>query len=230
MHVTVLSCPVRLSKVWQAVIEAWYGIAGQCPVQLGQVQFGSAKLCRVWRFLARSGCAGWATMEQCFVWRGGVFRGSALLRRCMVWMREALNGVAKSGPVKHCYAWRGRLSSWFGEVLIGVVGRSGVLLGRVLLRFGNVMWGLARRSFVRQASVSLRLAAAVCGFVRPVRARFCWLLSRPGMAKQGADVRAAVRCSKARFSPVPLGMVLQSWVKHRDVRFCVVYGNARLQK
>jgi len=93
LHSTVLSCPVRLRKAW--FFEVWHGMVERGPVLLGQAVLCSLRHSKVRRFMVRSGCAGWATVEWCFVWHGEVrfYCG-------MVWFGDVLFGVV--GRVGYC--------------------------------------------------------------------------------------------------------------------------------
>jgi len=154
-HFALGSCPVGSSGFWQGL--AWRFLVEWGPVRLGQVRFGSARLGKEFHGIARSGCAGWSTLERGFVWLGrvslwscevlfaavefcGVLYAMASFWRGIVWSREALSRVVKFGPVKHCYVRHARASLRLG-----------------IVRHGTVESGFARLRAAGQALVSLRL-------------------------------------------------------------------------
>jgi hypothetical protein len=223
LYGTVLSCPVRHSKALYCKVLSWCGGAGSGPA-------GSCRvwLCKARHFLARSAADVRGTVERSFAWHGELpfWRGIVLYR-------EVLHRVVKSCPAKHCKALRAKALLWLGEVLFCVLGIGGVLYGMAkragallgMVKCGTVGSGFARLRAVGRALVLLRLATAGRGFARLCRARFCLVLSRPGVEEQGSVVRGAATCSTAKCSlaslrrgQVWLGTVLQCNVLHGDLR------------
>lgn len=145
LYSTVLSCPVRLckasGKVFRGLVS--HGGAGSCPAGSGGVW-----LCKVRRFMVRSGCVGWATVE-----RGFVLQGTALF-----WQ-----GGVEQSEVRY-----GKLSLWPGEVRLCVVGFVGALYSRVRSYCG-VVWNVeALHSIVKFCPVKhcmVKFAKALRGGV-----------------------------------------------------------------
>jgi len=199
LHGTVLSGPVRLSKAtfgkaFRGVVSC--GGAGSCPAGSSGVW-----LCKVRRFMARSGCAGRTTVERGFVFHGKVFRGmvwscdvlfgavgfigalySKVRSYCgVVWSREALHGIVEFGPVKHC-----------------VAGHAKALLRSGMVRYGTVRSGFARLRAVGQAQLSL-------GFVWSGEVGRC-------IVKRASALFGRVLLGLVKWSPAMFCKVRYSWV------------------
>jgi len=164
LHGTVLSCPVRLVKVMSAEVfrgVVSYGGAGSCPAGSSGAWFS-----RVRRFMVRSGCAGWATVERCFVLYGKVRFYRGVVWRCPVWCCGE-GGVLHSKVRSYCgMVWR--CPVWLCGVQWGTV-----LQGKVLLWHGLEGWCGAKRGSAQHGLVSF-----YCGVVWSVEAlhgivKFC---------------------------------------------------------
>lgn len=190
LYGTVLSCPAWLCKAWR--FEVWSGMSVWSPVRLGQVVFGSARLSKVRRLMARSGSGGWGTVECGFVWQGKVllwfgdvlfgvvgFIGvlcSMVRSYCgVVWNRKARQCLVKFCPVKHWVVWLAsallRLGEvvpcmdWSGEVLWSGVWSSALMYGKALLRSGIAMYGTVRSGLARLRAAGQALVRFYFGLV-----------------------------------------------------------------
>jgi len=149
---TVLSCPVRLCKVWLSEFLLWYGVEEWGPVRLGQVRLGSAVLGKalLWFGEVLLGLAGWI---------GALY--SMVRSYCgIVWNREARYVIVKFCPVKHCYVIFGKVSLRFCIVRSGTVVSSLARLcsagqASALFWLGDARWGAVKIGAVMQAKVCL---------------------------------------------------------------------------
>jgi hypothetical protein len=185
LYSTVLSCPVRLRKLWFG--RAFRGIvlhggvetgpAASSGVCHGKVSFwhGGVMQSEVrhgkllsWSGEDRFGVAGFGGLLY------GLVRFYCGLVRCI----EALHGIVKFCPVKYCVVLRGKALFWHGIAWRGSVGRCLARYAKAFLRHGTVESGFVRLCAAGQALVRRYLAWP--GEAGRCMARFASVSSRLG--------------------------------------------------
>lgn len=176
----------------------WIGGEGSCPVGSCPAWF-----CKARYFKVRTGTVAWGTVERCFAWlckvrrhlarlstvgQSGVGLGSA--KRCEVFQGEVSfwQGGAVQSEVRHS-----KLSLWFGEVLLSVVGLCGVRYGEALSWRGDVL------------RCGERFAELLCGIALRGERRHCKLVFGRALLRSGIAGYTTVESGFARLRAVRQG-------------------------
>jgi len=150
----VLRGRARHGEVWHGRVRrdlSWrgsvlYSIVRSCPVRHSDVRRGLIKVLR--------GLALYSTVQSCPVRRSKVrlhmaVRGPVRLGQVEFGRVRHYRGIVRSccaarGTAERGFVWQGKVLSWFGEVLIGVVGFSGERHCVVRYSFIEALHGVAK--------------------------------------------------------------------------------------
>jgi len=231
----VRSCPVRLRNVEHGVVRQCKVKQGSISVLRGLAWHGTVLSCLVRQRMARFFRA-WFGMVVCcplssgkatffVVWHGVLERGPVRLGQVVfgrLWHFMVRSGIVGRSTAERGFVLHGKVSSWLGEVLIGIVGFIGALYCLVRSYCGMVRSVEALHGILKYGPVKHCMAGLGAIWSCDVQRGGVWsCLARYAKALfwKGGAVQSEVRHAKLslRSGVVRCGTVLSGFARLRAV-------------